>query len=179
MSQNLKCCVLCGSDQDVLVLIRKKGLDSLKAACVSRDETHRTFHFVDGASYVHEKCRKQYVSKRNIEQWKQKQSSGFLKTGSGKRSRCNSGGQVAKLCLFCGVELDKGNKENISHVTTTDFGKTVRQVCLSRSDDWSTDVLSRLNVIVDCVAQRVGYHIVCSQNFRTGRNIPNISLMDL
>ena len=115
------------------------------------------------------------MSKKCIEQWNKRQNNVTTKIAAGKRLRSQSVGPTSKLCIFCDVELDlKGNKENVSFVTTRSFEESIRKICSSRSDDWSTDVLVRLNALnVDCVAAKVAYHATCSVNFRTGRKIPD------
>ena len=171
MSEKSKKCVLCNSEDETLVIVGKRGIEILINSAVEREEPY--YKFVDGI-VVHEDCRKNYVSKRNIQQFNQRQ----LKASQlpvGKRTRSSSAPPNIKLCLFCGIELEhaNGGKENINFVSTTCFGQTIRDVCKSRNDSWAHEVLGNLNAIGDCVASNAGYHISCSQHFRSNRQKPN------
>ena len=161
MSCDKKKCVLCHSEDGgvgelPLVVLGKRGIKTLKDAAISRGENFKSAIFVEG-SHIHENCRKTYVSKKCIEQWNKRQNNVITKIAGGKRLRSQSVGPTSKLCIFCDVELDlKGNKENVSFVTTRSFEESIRKICSSRSDDWSTDVLVRLNALnVDCVVAKV------------------------
>jgi hypothetical protein len=70
-----------------LVTVGKKGIESLKHAAVFRSEKDHCIHFNDGI-YVHEKCRKNYVSKEKIERWISKQEKSVEQKAL-KRTRSN------------------------------------------------------------------------------------------
>ena len=123
---------------------------------------------------VHENCRKDYVSKQSIKQFNQRQLKS-VPFPVGKRTRSCSAPPNIKKCLYCGIELEQANggKKNVSFVSTTCLKQTIRGVCQSRNDLWAHEVLANLNAIGDCVASNAGYHISCSQHFRSNRQKPN------
>ncbi len=70
-TMSLKVCALCNKKSCDLVVVGELGIKSLQEA-KAREEEDRALHFNSGV-LVHEKCRKNYVNKRNIVQWKNKQ----------------------------------------------------------------------------------------------------------
>ena len=74
-------------------------------------------------------------------------------------------------CFFCGCG-DKYDKKDKSHVVTTEFQKTVLQICIERNDTWSTIVKGRIEYVNDLPAEGAIYHHLCSSNFRNGKEIP-------
>ena len=105
MSEKSKKCVLCNSEDETLVIVGKRGIETLINSAVERGEPY--YKFVDGI-VVHEDCRKNYVSKRNIQQFNQRQLKAS-KLPVGKRTRSSSAPPNIKLCLFCGIELEHAN----------------------------------------------------------------------
>ena len=167
-----KQCVLCKSVDGKLVIVEKRGVQTLISSSVERGEPDPN-RFVVGVM-VHENCRKDYVSKKSIQQFNRRQLKSS-KLPVGKRTRSCSAPPNVKLCLFCGIELEhaNGGKENVSFVSTTCFEQTIRYVCKSRNDAWAHEVLAILDAIGDCAASNTGYHISCSQHFRSNRQKPN------
>ncbi len=68
---------------------------------------------------------------------------------------------------FCGfkLSLNKG-KENICVIKSTAVPEKIVKICHERNDEWATEVLSKMEGIVDCLATGMKYDINCSINFR-------------
>ena len=130
MSEKSKQCVLCDSQEGKLVIVGKRGVQTLINSAVERGEPNHN-QFVVGV-VVHENCRKDYVSKQSIKQFNQRQLKS-VPLPVGKRTRSCSAPPNIKLCLYCGIELEHANvgKENVSFVSTTCFEQTMRGEC-----DW-------------------------------------------
>ena len=103
MLQKMSCvtCILCSTSVGNLVLVGKKGIESLKHAAVSRSEKDRCIHFNDGI-FVHEKCRTNNVSKVNIARWISKQEN-KVEQKVLKRTRSNY--PTEEICLLCGLKM--------------------------------------------------------------------------
>ena len=60
-------------------------------------------------------------------------------------------------------------------VATYDFEKTVRNICKSRNDQWSQEVLERIeSILSDLPASDCVYLKQCDTNFRTSKSVPKI-----
>ncbi|CAC5392861.1 unnamed protein product [Mytilus coruscus] len=121
---------------------------------------------------VHQKCRRDYINANSIKKDKD------LSTTELSRDLRSSTPvfEFQNNCLFCGNYAKfSESKRGIDEfpVRTTDFSKTLRNICKERNDEYSEIVLRRLNIApsdlhtVDAI-----YHQSCSVNFRTGKQIP-------
>ena len=91
---------------------------------------------------------------------------------------------VKNLCLYCHTPVQLEIRKKYSkrdrklegvRVATYDFGKTVRNICKSRNDQWSQEVLGRIEAILsDLPASDCVYHKQCDTNFRTSKSVPKI-----
>ena len=59
-------------------------------------------------------------------------------------------------------------------IKTTAFQESIVQICHERNDEWATEVLNKMEAIVDCVATGMKYHINCSIHFRMKKQKPLI-----
>ena len=79
--------------------------------------------------------------------------------------------------FFCG-HPDKYSGWKSSHklipIRTMDFQNSIKQICASRNDSWSETVLGRIECVNDLHAADAVYHLICTNNFRTGLQIPQI-----
>ena len=55
-----------------------------------------------------------------------------------------------------------------------DFQNSIKQICASRNDSWSKTVLGRIECVSDLHAADAVHHLICTNNFRTGLQIPQI-----
>lgn len=84
-------------------------------------------------------------------------------------------------CLFCGTPAkykDKNNKRgyDVFPVRTTDFAKTISDICDERNDDWGNEVAGRLAYAPDLHAADAVYHQRYSVNFHTLKVRPEQTL---
>ena len=99
---------------------------------------------------------------------------------------CDPPPQIRKnLCLYCHTPIQLEIRKSIANVikslsegvrvATYDFGKTVRNICNGPNDQWSQEVLGRIESILsdlpasDCVCRKQ-----CGTNFRTSKSGPKI-----
>ena len=77
--------------------------------------------------------------------------------------------------LFC-LQGDRySGKENTTefiHVRTFEFQESAKRIYAERKDEWSHQVMSRIQNVIDLQAPEPVYHQKCSVNFRTGYEIP-------
>ena len=75
MECNIFLCVLCKErdSENNLVTLTKKGFESLQSASEARKDNICSLLYFTGDVAVHENCRKNYVSKRKVEQYIKKQ----------------------------------------------------------------------------------------------------------
>ncbi|KZR98101.1 Uncharacterized protein APZ42_006633, partial [Daphnia magna] len=163
MAPDIFKCVICNlSDgEENLTKLTKKGCDSLKISGEARGEN---FKLNNCESFVHADCRKNYVSKHKIAQFKKPQQSATTTTDcDSDRSRII----LNQHCIFCGFKLSLNkDKVKIFVFKTTAFQKSIVKICHERNDEWATEVLSKIEGIVDCLATGMKYHINCSSTFR-------------
>ena len=103
---------------------------------------------VDG-SLVHVKCRRDFTNKKDIGVREKKNAFSGKKREIARRS--DPPPQIRKnLCLYCHTPVQLEIRKKYSkrdpklegvRVATYDFGKTVRNICKSRNDQWSQEVL--------------------------------------
>ena len=76
-------------------------------------------------------------------------------------------------CFLCGMSADT-NSDDSYPVRTWDFQRSIFKACDQRpsNDPWAEKVRGRLASCIDLHAADAIYHIVCSVNFRTGKQIP-------
>ena len=80
-------------------------------------------------------------------------------------------------CLFCGQSAKcEGKKKghDVIPVRAGDFQTRTHELCKRRHDKWAQEVESRLSNTIDLHAADSVYHAICSVNFRTGKNIPQV-----
>ena len=109
MAADIFKCVICNSSdcEENLTKLTKKGCDSLKSSGEARGENLKFNNC--GESFVHGDCRKNYVSKHKIAQFKRQQQSATTTTDcDSDRSRKTSN----QHCIFCGFKLVCGCSGN-------------------------------------------------------------------
>lgn len=189
MASKQDVCVICQENHDTnkLVKIGSKGKATLKKVSLERKDTDVTDNLSKNPIYVHENCRKDYVSKKSIRQHKASDE-WKTKVGERKRTRSQRSREDGSSCfsfpiqyLFCtnsiNDEREKSKKkksdETVHFVRTLDFDDSIKKVCEERQDDWSRQVYSRLVSMSDMHAADAVYHHSCSTYFRSGRGIPD------
>ena len=55
-----------------------------------------------------------------------------------------------------------------------DFQNSIKQICASQNDSWSETVLGQIECVNDFHAADAVYHSICTNNYRTGLQIPQI-----
>ena len=128
---------------------------------------------------VHKDCRRDWISEKNIKACVAKKSSN-KKEGEASckrtlRSDVPSQFSPQTNCFLCGREQiidSKTKKLDVRRVLTNSWTESIRIKCHSRNDDWSTEVLGRLNIYPDCFAADAVYHQKCSVSFRNGKPKP-------
>ena len=163
-----KSCVLCNTP-GVLVFVGKKGIQSLKEAAIARGEEDRALHFNEEV-LVHEICRKNYVNKRNITQWLNKQEN---QVNESEVKRTRSHDESEDSCVLCGFPLVNPKiAKDINCATDSRILESVRTTCNLRNDEWSQEVLPRISAIEISRNTSTYYHRVCYVNFKTSKSKP-------
>ena len=82
---------------------------------------------------------------------------------------------------MCGTQVNGGEqrkKVDVSKVTTIEMKGTILAIRSERRDAWSDAVQAPMMHIHDLPAADAMYHQTCSVNFRTGRQIPKVFLIE-
>ena len=172
---NMDKCPFCEEDVEngmETVSLGQKGCDRIDEASQSRgNNSLRVFV----GQRVHVNCRKRYTDKKDIS----------IHSNRNKREACvekrrlRSEGffHFADHCVFCGTLTEqsskKGGENDVFPVRTSDFQRTILNVCCERGDAWADSVRGRIEFAQDLHAADAIYHQACSVNFRTGLQIPS------
>ena len=168
-----KCC-LCNewcADNQLTVLLRKKGSDSINYASVERGKSLVT----QAGDRVHVSCRLDYIKPRNIARDKSSQQQEPVMRSLRSKQIFNF--QVH--CLFCGHFADVENRKRLASdletfpVRSGDFQQKIIDAGKIRNDNWSKAVLGRIASVNDLHAADAIYHKQCNTNFRNNKNIPS------
>lgn len=181
-----KVCVICRkSFEDSVsndeVRVSAKGLRTLISFCeISPDTDLLNYLITDPTEVnVHEKCRKRFTDKRKTEksQPNSRSVSPELKKCKSLRS-FSDGFDWKRDCFLCGKFLDDDDRHPVSRSTcrqvrTLGIRDRLLDLCNMRSDKWSTDVQSRLQMCSDLVAVEAVYHSNCHVKFVQRRELPS------
>jgi len=128
--------------------------------------------------YVHEKCRRDYCLKQNIDRAKRQSLSATPVIPRPLVRAVVSTFRFDRNCFFCGTEVNfeykKKKSQDAFRVTTLETKDSVLKVCEERGDSWAEVVKARLLHVHDLPAADAIYHQPCSVNFRTKKQIPSI-----
>ena len=125
---------------------------------------------------VHTECRKQYCHPTTIAAENKRKLTDDSNESINLRSKEKTF-IFRSHCLFC-EQTDKygGKKKNweLLPVRTKEFDRTIKEECKKRNDIWSNKVLGRIESVNDLHAADAVYHHLCSSNFRTGKDVPQL-----
>lgn len=147
-----------------MVCLREKGASGISRASANRRDNIS----ISPGEYVHIDCRKDYCNPNIIYKVKDKiQDSGVCLSPS---LRSSSEQFIFKdKCLFCGQWAKMAGRKrgiDVYAVRTLQFQSVIENICKERCDDWSLEVLKRLNMVTDLPAADAVYHQSCNVNFR-------------
>ena len=156
-------CLKSFNRNEEVVILTEKGCSGIIKASNLRSETLA----LQSGQEVHTKCRKNYCAPHNIKSASKENS----EISEAAITRKKSSSFIYKShCIFCG----KGDKycgkkllHKLLNVKTTEFSQSVRKICNERNDEWAGKVRGRMEYINV-------YHNICSVNFRTNKNMPQI-----
>ena len=126
---------------------------------------------------VHQKCRKVFTNTRYIDQLKRKRLSDTPSTSKHPVLRSSSDSFNYEIqCIFCGqgdLRCGRDPESKLIPVRLLSFKESIQESAKKRSDQWGCLVQGRIEYVHDLRAAHAVYHKVCSNNFRTGRDIPH------
>ena len=171
-------CILCNESaeglKNKLIKLTDKGSRGIRKASKERGES------VDAkeGDYVHEKCRRDYCLKQNIDRAKRQSLSATPVIPRPLVRAVESTFRFDRNCFFCGTEVNfeynRKKSQDAFRVTTLETKDSVLKVCEERGDSWAEVVKARLLHVHDLPAADAIYHQPCSVNFRTKKQIPSI-----
>ena len=127
---------------------------------------------------VHTKCRKDYINPRVIERYKKRSANETDVLQSSANLRSSETVFVYKeYCLFCGCGDSSGGRQDARRlilVRSIDMQKMILKACQEYEGPWVDIVRDRVLFVHDLHAADAVYHNLCSTNFRTGKQIPQI-----
>ena len=145
MSDTNYLCVICKKlieDHDD-VTISSKGADTINSFAITKCCDIVT----EPGSHVHSSCRKRFTDKRTASTLPGGDDDGEP-PASKRTSRSHFGHYDAKRDgIFCDAVVDFSGKRNNNEsqkIRTMDFVNTIKQCCVSRSDEWSFIVRGRM-----------------------------------
>ncbi len=83
--------------------------------------------------------------------------------------------QFSSDCFFCGQPaINQGKRKNpeVTAVRTIELKEKILAICHERGDSWGAAVQTRILPVHDLHAVDAVYHHMCSNNFRTNKQIP-------
>lgn len=163
----MEICCICEKeliDGQSISRLTVKGVETILKVSEKRGDKVKA----ESGKGVHQKCRKEYCRPPKKPEQKEDEISKV-------RLRSNTLNSSKDQCIFCGkgAKYD-GRKRGFDVIPerTSDFQESISKCCEERNDDWSRDVLGRLEFLRDLHAADAVYHQACSVNFRTGKQIP-------
>lgn len=171
-------CVFCDEfllNGEPLVTLTDKGCSGIQKA----NDARQNQISVTPGQKVHTKCRSEYVNPIAIKSYNRKRSVDSLDE---QVSACSLRSQESTFsyklnCLFCGCpDIYQGKKPEFKliKVRTLNFKERVIEACNKFTGDWYEHVRSRVLFVQDLPAADAVYHQICSVNFRTGKDIPQV-----
>jgi hypothetical protein len=165
-------CIICCAklENDEVVMLTKKGLDTLKWYCEQKDDQHLAERIVEHEvsteselPSVHVSCRKKYTDKKRLQVIQKPTDEG--NEASKKVLRSSSViFDFKKHCFFCGDFVDR-NKTGNRTVATLEILDSLKERCDKRNDKWGLEVKGRLEPHSDLVAPEGAYHKKCYNSF--------------
>lgn len=177
-TMNNNVCVFCESNVDVnspdTVSLREKGAKSVNEVSKSRNCPIE----VSVGQRVHVLCRKQFVNWKTSASKRFKAESDSEKNTPVLRSKSLTF-NFQENCFLCGKSKEikcvaNNTTIDVFQVRCDSINDSLKKICETRGDDWSQQVLGRINYINDLHAADAFYHQICSVNFRTGKNMPSL-----
>ena len=170
-------CIFCNEplESKKTASLTQKGYDGILRASHLRQDN---ISVIVGHK-VHVQCRRNYCSEKYINQANRKHDLEQCSSSRGPSTRQSLGNmfQYNSNCLFCGHPEKFSGRESLHQlipIRTMDFHNSIKQICASRNDSWSETVLGRIECVNDLHAADAVYHLICTNNFRTGLQIPQI-----
>jgi len=170
-------CIFCNKILDCagpLTTLTAKGCDGIAKAS---DLRHDCNVLTVPGQRIHTNCRKSYCSDRLIKSANKKRGYDEEQSQAGPTTRLSLGTlfEYRDHCLFCGHPdkyAGKKSPHKLIPIRTLDFQNSIKEACSTRNDSWAETVNGRIEFVSDLPAAGAMYHLVCSTNFRTGRQIP-------
>ncbi|VDI27017.1 Hypothetical predicted protein, partial [Mytilus galloprovincialis] len=167
-------CAICKKDthdDHQTVKLREKGSIRINIASKERGDNIVT----KSGQIVHEQCRRTYTNVNSINALKRKPSE---PVNEPPILRSEKQFDFKDDCLFCGASVienaAKRKTFEVHAVRTTEFQKSIEQICDERNDEWAIRIKGRIAFARDLHAADAVYHKVCSINFRTHKGIPQV-----
>lgn len=167
-------CAICKkdtNDENQTVKLREKGSIRINIASKERGANIVT----KSGQIVHEQCRRTYTNVNSINALKRKPSE---PVNEPPILRSEKQFDFKDDCLFCGASVienaAKRKTFEVHAVRTTEFQKSIEQICDERNDEWAIRIKGRIAFARDLHAADAVYHKVCSINFRTNTGFPQV-----
>jgi len=196
-------CVICCSDSaddGNLVVVKERGRQTIESSSITRNDCKLTAYLSSKPSVVrvHVNCRSNYNMERVCPQLKRKidEEQGQRKL---LRSSNDSSFDWKQDCFLCckpailDVRHPWESKKKIRlAMTASKLFETLTEVCSRRQDEWSFEVLGRMQTLQTCgdaVAAEARYHVICYGKFKDGEaqsvsrpvggSLPNMEMMEI
>jgi len=166
-------CVICrinvnSSDKEISEV--SKGVQSLidYSAKYNNLELYQYLLTKPKSVLVHNHCRRNYVNKRKLISYEQK--------NKGKENKETEDVQPKQLrssiplfdwkthCFFCTKECSEC-RQKLRYAATLELRENVLRECMKRNDTWGLSVQGRLETCCDLVAEEAVYHVDCHRTF--------------
>ncbi len=169
-------CIFCSQpiEEGQSVTLTEKGCRGINRASEARKDR---VSCVPGQQ-VHQECRRKCCHPREVAKALNKveqHCSTSATEGLVLRSAEKRQFQFNTDCFFCGqvaVNLGKRKSQEVVAVRTVELKENVLAICRERGDDWAAAVQARILPVHDLHAVDAVYHHLCSNNFRTKKQIP-------
>ena len=127
---------------------------------------------------VHLECRRKYCHPSEISKaLNEAKQAGSTSATEGRvlRSAEKMQFQFNSNCFFCGQPAKnraKRKSPEVIAVRTIELKEKILAICRQRGDSWAATVQARILSVHDLHAVDAVYHHICSNNFRTNKQIP-------
>ncbi len=150
--------------------LTEKGCRGIKATAKRKDRIRR----VPGQQ-VHLECRRKYCHPSEISKAFSEAKQASANEGHVLRSAEKMPFQINSDCFVCSqpaISQAKRKSPEVIGVRTIELIEKILAVCLQRGDSWAVNVQARILPVHDLHAADAVYHHICSNNFRTKKQIP-------
>lgn len=179
-SINMVNCFVCGesTSEENEVTVKERGIKTLLSASIVRgdNEHQQMLESVDSVT-LHVACRLRYIDTRCVGAPRRRRDSVAPSTSSAVESQAPPTFDFKSHCFICAERIPSLSEEMRLHVrkrkpvrtvTRNSIRNTILNWCNSRTDDFASEIVARIQNVSDFVAVGARYHASCVRKVNRG-----------